>query len=65
MAVDLPDGVKGLPEVVGWLGVALGAVSMEVVAGLIVEWVSRTKRPLAVVIGEQTLRVSGGSSDDQ
>lgn len=65
VAADLAHGAKGLPEVVGWLGLALGAVSIEVVAGLIIEWVSRTRKQLEVVIGDQTLRVSGGSSDDQ
>jgi hypothetical protein len=64
-SADLPLGAKGAGELAGWLSVHLGAETSRRVLAKAADWASRNDRVVEVRFGDDVLKLSRASRDQQ
>jgi hypothetical protein len=63
---DAPDDAKGIGAIAGLLAVRLGTVQgLRAVLGVITSWAARTNRTVEVSYGDDVLKVTGVTSQQQ
>jgi len=61
----VPAGAKGMAAIAGWLAVQLGPEALRTVLAKVADWVTRNERTVEVIIGDDTLKVSRATREQQ
>lgn len=61
----VPDGAKGVAAIAGWLAVQLGPETLRTVLAKVADWVARNDRLVEVTYGDDTLKLSRASREQQ
>jgi hypothetical protein len=62
---DLTKGIPGLAAVGHWLAVQLGVLSIGTVLAGVADWVARNNRTVEIAYGDQTLKLSRATPEQQ
>jgi hypothetical protein len=60
-----PEDTKGVATIIGWLAVRFGSDGLRAVTRAVCNWAVRNNRVVEVTYGDDTLKVTGATSEQQ